>query len=189
MCTTLMTVPSSYLGFCRAWLSRTASFHLVAKKHTIRTAVRLRNAAQTGSKTAKQLAAIDQLLVAGVTQGPAKTKDAIKKILQLFPRWTRRECCQRIRQLRKTSELAGLAAGRPKGEKVRGKWVHSEERSAYDRALCLRWTPAHDEKLVKLAGYEPVKKLHWALTDRVYGRIARGAFPALTCLGAGGPPA
>ena len=74
--------------------------------------------AQTGSKTAKQLAAIDQLLVAGVTQGPAKTKDAIKKILQLVPRWTRRDGCQRIRQLRKTSELAGLAAGQPqKGKK------------------------------------------------------------------------
>ena len=103
---------------------------------------------QTGSKTAKQLAAIDQLLVAGVTQGPAKTKDAIKKILQLVPRWTRRDCCQRIRQLRTTSELAGLAAGQPKRGKSLGQM------GPVRRAPCLRWTPAHDDKLVKLAEYD-----------------------------------
>ena len=139
--------------------------------------------AQTGSKTAKQLAAIDQLLVAGVTQGPAKTKDAIKKILQLVPRWTRRDCCQRIRQLRKTSELAGLA-GQPKRGKSLGQM------GTVRRALCLRWTPAHDEKLVKLAGYEPVKKIALgsdgrSLRSDCQGSISRADLPRC----GGGPPA
>ena len=67
--------------------------------------------AQKGTNSFKQLAAIDQLLITGIKQGPAKKKDAINKVLQFAPRWTRRDCWQRIRQLRKVSGRAGFATG------------------------------------------------------------------------------
>lgn len=63
-----------------------------------------------GNRSEMRLAAIDQLLVAGIKQGPAKKKEAINKILEFVPQWTRGDCWQRIRYLRKTSELAALPA-------------------------------------------------------------------------------
>jgi hypothetical protein len=35
----------------------------------------------------KQLAAIDQLLIAGINLGPAKKRDAINRVLELVPEW------------------------------------------------------------------------------------------------------
>src|SRR6516225_5333900 len=67
--------------------------------------------AQKGTHSVKQLAAIDQLLIAGIKQSPAKKKDAINKVLQFAPRWTRQDCWQRIRQLRRVSERPGFATG------------------------------------------------------------------------------
>ena len=65
------------------------------------------NLVQQGRNRAEmRLAAIDQLLVAGIKQGPAKKKEAINKILQFVPQWTRGDCWQRIRYLRKTNELS-----------------------------------------------------------------------------------
>ena len=56
-----------------------------------------------GNKPSKQLAAIDQLLIAGIKSlGPAKKREAINKVLELVPDWTRGDCWQRIRDLRKT---------------------------------------------------------------------------------------
>src|SRR5258706_13773028 len=55
------------------------------------------------------LPAIDRLLVAGIKLGPARKHKAINKILQLVPTWTRGDCWRRIRQLRRTSELAAFA--------------------------------------------------------------------------------
>ena len=108
----------------------------------------------TKAKTdSRRLAAIDQMLLAALKQGPAKKRQAINRILELVPGWTRRDCWQRIRHLRKTSELAGLAAGQSKRNKSPGQM------DPVRRPPCLRWTPAHDDKLLKLAGYEPVKKI------------------------------
>src|ERR1039458_8699025 len=42
-----------------------------------------------GNKPSKQLAAIDQLLIAALKQGPAKKREAINRILELVPDWTR----------------------------------------------------------------------------------------------------
>jgi hypothetical protein len=57
---------------------------------------------QKGNKASKQLAAIDQLLIAGIKQGPGKKRQAINRILELVPEWTRGDCWKRIRHLRKT---------------------------------------------------------------------------------------
>ncbi len=101
----------------------------------------------------RRLAAIDQMLLAAIKQGAAKKRQAINRILELVPGWTRGDCCQRIRHLRNTSELAGLVAGQPNWKKNPGQM------GPVRRPPCLRWTRAHDDKLLKLAGYEPVKRI------------------------------
>jgi len=58
------------------------------------------------TKSVKQLATIDQLLAAGMKQGPAKKKDAIKKILHLVPGWTREQCWRRIQHLRRVTSYS-----------------------------------------------------------------------------------
>src|ERR1022692_3729555 len=73
---------------------------------------------KTTRKCSKQLAAIDQLLIAGIKQGPAKKRDAINRILELVPEWTREDCWERIRYLRKTTELAGPAEGQSTRAKI-----------------------------------------------------------------------
>ena len=83
---------------------------------------------QKGNKPSKQLAAIDQLLIAGIKQGPAKKRDAINRILELVPGWTREDCWERIRHLRKTTELAGPAEGQSTRAKSPGGSVQSEGR-------------------------------------------------------------
>lgn len=98
------------------------------------------------------LAAIDRLLTAGMKLGPKGKHNAINKVLALVPQWTRGDCWQRIRQLRKTPELAALAA--PSAEP-------SEQRSPgrTRRAPSLPWSAADDDRLLNWAGYEPVKKI------------------------------
>jgi hypothetical protein len=62
----------------------------------------------------ERLAAIDRLLIAGMKIGPVSKRRAINKVLQEFPgEFTRGDCWQRIRHLRKTPALAHLAAPRP----------------------------------------------------------------------------
>src|SRR5271166_5864555 len=106
-----------------------------------------------GNKPSKKLAAIDQLLIAGIKQGPAKKRDAINRILELVPGWTREDCWERIRYLRKTTEFAGSAEGHPDRPKT------GPVRRQPSMLPSGPWTPAHDGKLLKLAGYEPVKKI------------------------------
>src|SRR5208337_1399369 len=106
-----------------------------------------------GNKPSKQLAAIDQLLIAGIKQGPAKKRDAINRILELVPGWTREDCWERIRRLRKTPEFAGSAEDHP--DRPRTGPVRRQPSMSPSGP----WTPAHDGKLLKLAGYEPVKKI------------------------------
>jgi len=76
---------------------------------------------RSGNSGSKQLAAIDQLLMAGINLGPAKKRDAIKKILELVPGWTREDCWWRIKELRKTPECVRLAAPKePTGARKTG---------------------------------------------------------------------
>ena len=63
---------------------------------------------QKGDKPSKQLAAIDRLLIAGIKQGPAKKRDAINRILELVPEWTRGDCWRRIKKLRRAAKRAVL---------------------------------------------------------------------------------
>ena len=130
---------------------------------------------QKGNNPSKQLAAIDRLLIAGIKQGPAKKRDAINRILELVPGWTREDCWQRIRHLRKTSEFAALADGHSTRAKRPG------ETRPVRKSPAMPWTPAHDDKLLNLAGYEPVKKI-----ARRLGRSERAVRCRLGALGISG---
>ena len=106
------------------------------------------------TKPVKQLATIDQLLAAGMKQGSAKKKDAIKKVLRLVPGWTREQCWRRIRHLRRVSRFQDPAERHPNKRKS------SVEADPLRRPLAaLPWTPADDGRLLNFAGYEPVKKI------------------------------
>ncbi len=111
----------------------------------------------TGAKfniNPRLLPAIDQLLIAGIKLGPAKKHEAINTILQLAPGWTRGDCWQRIRYLRKTSELPALGQLRSRGESGKPIVV-----AAVRRTSSHLWAPTDDDKLLNLVGYETVKKI------------------------------
>ena len=127
---------------------------------------------QKGNKPSKQLAAIDRLLIAGIKQGPAKKREAINRILELVPEWTRGDCWQRIRHLRKTPELAAFEERHPDKAKKSG------QSGPVRRSSCSPWTPADDDRLLNLAGYEPVKKIAQRL-----GRSVRAVRFRLGALG------
>jgi len=128
-----------------------------------------------GSKPSKQLAAIDQLLIAAIKQGPAKKREAINRILELVPGWTREDCWERIRHLRKTTALAGPAQGQSTRAKSPGRT------RPVRMPPSMPWTPAHDDKLLKLAGYEPATKI-----ARRLGRSERAVRCRLGALGISG---
>lgn len=130
------------------------------------------NLVQQGRNRAEmRLAAIDQLLVAGIKQGPAKKKEAINKILQFVPQWTRGDCWQRIRYLRKTNELSAFIT-----QQASNNFGRKDHR-VRQRPLT-PWTSADDDKLLNLAGYEPVKKIAQRL-----GRSERAVRFRLAALG------
>lgn len=89
--------------------------------------------APKGPNSDKRLAAIDQLLIAGIKQGPAKKKDAINRVLQFVPQWTRRDCWQRIRKLRQTSELVGPQPNIVRRTSFRKKGATGEGPKAMDK--------------------------------------------------------
>ena len=127
---------------------------------------------QKGNRTSKRLAAIDQLLIAGIKQGPAKKHDAINRVLELVPDWKRGDCWHRIRHLRKAPGLAALEESHP------DKAKRSSRTSAAPHSAPRPWTPADDDKLLNWAGYEPVKKIAQRL-----GRSARAVRFRLGALG------
>ena len=131
---------------------------------------------QKCTKPGKQLAAIDQMLLAAIQQGPAKKREAINRILELVPDWTREDCWERIRHLRKTSEFAGPAEDHR--NKATGPGAKGPVRRRPSTSPSLPWTPADDEKLFQLAGYEPVKKI-----ARRLGRSERAVRCRLGALG------
>ena len=106
-----------------------------------------------GNLAAKQLAAIDQLLIAGIKHGPAMKRDAINTVLELSPHWTRGDCWQRIKELRRTAKRAALEERHPAKQRSLGKLPQSR------RPVSRPWTPADDDRLLNLAGYEPVKRI------------------------------
>jgi hypothetical protein len=97
------------------------------------------------------LPAIDQLLVAGIKLGPQKKHDAINKILELVPGWKRGDCWRRIRQLRRTPALAVPSTVQDL-EKSNGN-------GSLHRPFSRPWLKEDDERLLDLAGYEPVTKI------------------------------
>ena len=101
----------------------------------------------------RSLSAIDDLLIAGIKQGPAKKHEAINRILELVPHWTRADCWRRICQLRRASKLAVLESCHPNKAKKSGKT------GTVRRPSGRPWTLEDDDKLFRLAGYEPVKKI------------------------------
>src|SRR5271167_1666805 len=138
-----------------------------------------KGSAQRGAKPVKQLATIDRLLVASMKQGPAKKKDAINKILQLVPGWTREDCWERIRHLRKNPEFAAPAENHSnRAKRLEGTRPLRRQPST---APSGPWTPADDDKLLKLVGYEPAKKI-----ARRLGRSERAVRCRLGALGISG---
>src|SRR5271167_3859605 len=127
---------------------------------------------QKGNKPSKQLAAIDQLLVAGIKLGPAKKRDAINRVLELVPEWTRGDCWWRIKQLRRNAKRAALEQRHPAKAKKSGEAV------AARRPVSRPWTPTDDDRLLNLAGYEPVKRIAQRL-----GRSVRAVRFRIAALG------
>jgi hypothetical protein len=116
------------------------------------------------------LPAIDQLLIAGIKLGPHKKHEAINKILHLVPEWKRGDCWRRIRQLRKTAALATLNAIQDSEQPGNNGTSH--------RPLSRPWLLEDDDKLLDLAGYEPVTKIAQRL-----GRSVRAVRFRLGALG------
>ena len=106
----------------------------------------------SGHVATKRLAAIDQLLTAGIKLGPAKKHAAINRVLELVPEWTRGDCWRRIRELRKTIGPA-TEESRPAETQKPGP------NTTTSRLTSKPWTPADDDRLLNLAGYEPVPKI------------------------------
>ncbi len=106
---------------------------------------------RSGHVATKRLAAIDQLLTAGIKLGPAKKHAAINRVLELVPEWTRGDCWRRIRELRKTI-VPATEERRPAETQKPGN------NATNSRLTCKPWTPADDDRLLNLAGYEPGPK-------------------------------
>jgi hypothetical protein len=107
---------------------------------------------QTSNRVSRRLAAIDQLLTAGIKLGPAKKHAAINRVLELVPEWTRGDCWRRIRELRKT--IGPATAERRPADTPKPKTI-----TVASRPTSKPWTPADDDRLLNLAGYEPVPKI------------------------------
>lgn len=116
------------------------------------------------------LPAIDQLLVAGIKLGPHKKHEAINKILKLVPEWKRGDCWRRIRQLRRTAALATPDAIENSEQPANNGTSH--------RPSSHPWLQEDDDKLLDLAGYEPVTKIAQRL-----GRSVRAVRFRLGALG------
>jgi len=117
--------------------------------------------ARAGNSDGKRLAAIDQMLIAAIRQGPEKKREAINRILELVPGWRRGDCWKRVRQLRKNFDVAASGEHPPKNAR------ETRETTRARRAPYRAWTPADDARLLDLAGYEPVAKIAQRLNRSV----------------------
>lgn len=100
------------------------------------------------------LSAIDRLLTVGMKLGPAAKKNAINKVLELVPEWTRGDCWRRLRQLRKLPEFAVVSS-----DDAGAAVASYTKRAPGCRGSSRPWTAADDDRLLNWAGYEPVKKI------------------------------
>lgn len=105
-----------------------------------------------GRISPERLAVIDCLLTEAIKIGAASKHRAIDKVLRDFPEFTRGDCWQRIRHLRRTADRSNL---RVHQQCARSRSTNSE---AGQRTL-RRWTEADDDKLLNWAGYEDVEKI------------------------------
>jgi hypothetical protein len=112
------------------------------------------------------------MLLAAMQQGPVKKREAINRILELVPNWTRGDCWRRIRQLRKR-----LASNESQCCRT-GKAKTSRPHVQVFRSSGAPWTPAEDDALFRLAGYEPVNRIAQRL-----GRSAQAVRYRLGALG------
>ena len=109
----------------------------------------------------ERLALIDRLLIEGIRIGSVSKRRAINKVLREFPEFTRGDCWQRIRYLRKSPGAGSLRV-------CQCDRVTSGSRSGPNRRPVARqWTEADDDKLLNLAGYERVDKIAQRLSRSV----------------------
>jgi hypothetical protein len=116
---------------------------------------------RAGNSDGKRLAAIDQMLIAAIQQGPEKKREAINRILELVPGWRRGDCWKRVRHLQKNFDVAAPGEHPPKNAR------ETRETTRARRAAYRPWTPADDARLLDLAGYEPVTKIAQRLSRSV----------------------
>jgi len=109
----------------------------------------------------ERLALIDRLLVEGIRSGSVSKRRAINKVLRDFPELTRGDCWQRIRYLRKNLEVGNLRVCQCDGVTSVSKTEPNR------RPVARQWTEADDDKLLNLAGYEPVDKIAQRLSRSV----------------------
>ena len=108
------------------------------------------------------LPAINRLLAAGMKLGKAGKHDAINKVLQLVPGWTRGDCWQRMRQLRRT-----VAVATPQNHRSGDPLKQQGQADPIKRPPPRRWTREDDDKLLNWAGYESVDKIARRLSRSV----------------------
>jgi len=108
---------------------------------------------QSGDKQSRRLAAVDQMLMSAMQQGQTKKREAINRILELVPHWTRGDCWKRIRRLR--NNLAHNDSEGRRSDTAKTSRPHAP----VTRSSGVPWTPTDDDALFRLAGYEPVKKI------------------------------
>jgi hypothetical protein len=109
----------------------------------------------------ERLAAIDRLLTEGIRIGSTSKRRAINRVLRDFPEFTRGDCWQRIRYLRKKGEVADLQVHQRHEESLAAR------ADAGQRPVALPWTESDDDKLLNWAGYEPVDKIAQRLSRSV----------------------
>ena len=109
----------------------------------------------------ERLALIDRLLIEGIRIGSVSKRRAINKVLREFPEFTRGDCWQRIRYLRKNPGAGSLRV-------CQCDRVTSVSKTGPNRRPVARqWTEADDDKLLNLAGYERVDKIGQRLSRSV----------------------
>jgi hypothetical protein len=108
------------------------------------------------------LPVIDRVLIAGLKLGPTGKHQAINKVLQLVPEWKRGDCWRRIRQLRRSSAIAGLPSRSPENA-----LPESDDRRSVPRQRSSPWTVTDDDRLLNWAGYEPVSRIAQRLSRSV----------------------
>jgi len=98
------------------------------------------------------LAAVDRLLIEGMRLGPTAKRNAVNKVLERVPEWTRGDCWRRLRQLRRLPEFAAKAtADQPEAQPVPAQ--------PRRRGATRGWTTEDKDHLLDWTGYESAKRI------------------------------